>query len=81
MAAAKPTEALLAELDAVLVANQQSRAVFEGLTKEQVEALLVDLLPSSSRLGRAAVQSAILRQIEQARAPSGGNANDSTAEG
>ena len=35
------------------------------LTKEQVDELLKDLLPSSSRLGRAAMQSAILKQIEE----------------
>jgi hypothetical protein len=67
MSAPKSTDQLLAELDAVLVAQQQSRAVFEGLTKEQCEELLKDLLPSSSRLGRAAMQSAIFKQIEEKR--------------
>jgi hypothetical protein len=65
MSVSKSTDELLAELDFALAAQKQSRAVFEGLTKEQVDELLKELLPSSSRLACAAMQSAILKQIEE----------------
>jgi hypothetical protein len=65
MSVPKSTDELLEELDSALAAQKQSRVVFDRLDPQLIDGVLKELLPSSSRLGRAALQTAIRKQIEE----------------